>query len=155
MNGIDIQKEIMQELKEIQNKINSDVGDSINSYLLSYAVIKITGSIEAEFKKCIFEKVTEGSNEIIKDYFTRKIINNSSNPKTGRIESILGEFNSEWSRVFSNKTKEIIDAVNLNSLVTLRNSFAHGSAINTSIEDLIKYSESGFKIIDILRESVR
>lgn len=155
MNGINIQKEIIQELKDIQNKINSNVGDSINSYLLSYAVIKITGSIEAEFKKCIFEKVTEGSNKIIKDYLTKKIINNSSNPKTGKIESILGEFNSEWSKIFSDKTKEIIDAANLNSLVALRNSFAHGSTINTSIENLIKYSESGFKIIDILRESVR
>ena len=44
----------------------------------------------------------------------------------------------------------IIEKVELNSLVQLRNDLAHGRSNNPSINTVIRYYKSGVKILDIL-----
>lgn len=154
MDGINSYDEVAQELKNIKTKIDNDQYNSINSYLLAYAIIRISGVIENEFKKCIFNKVTEDTREIIQEYFTKKLILSSRNPTTDNIIGVLAEFNKDWTKNFSAKTNDTIEKADLNSLVALRNSFAHGNMVDTSIENLIKYNESGFEIINRLRETI-
>lgn len=57
---------------------------------------------------------------------------------------------SEWKTSFDQQVKQSREKDKLNSLVQLRNDFAHGDSISVSIDTVINYFDSGVKILNIL-----
>ena len=143
------------ELNNMKALISPDPFDSVVKYLVSYAVIRSCGTIEVIYKDIIYNHLIKGANKEAVSYFSRHIKDSSSNPSTGKISSLLVQINPEWKNTFESKIKNSIDKGQLNSLVDLRNELAHGGSITSSIDNVIKYFESGCNILNILDSIVK
>lgn len=153
MNGELLQMitDTKEELKSIRQWINAgNQFDSKTRYLISYSVIKASGTVEVIFKNIIYNSLIVGANEKAKGYFEKAIIDSSCNPNTGNMSNMLQNISSEWKRVFDQQVKESGEKDKLNSLVQLRNDFAHGDSIAVSIDTVIKYFDSAVNILKIL-----
>ena len=140
------------ELNSIQQWIHSNRLDSNVRFLTSYSVIKACGTVEYVFKQIVYDYLSSGANEEAKTYLNKSIIEASFNPSTGQMYRILEKINSDWRVGFENLIKGSSQMGQLNSLVKLRNSFAHGSAITASINDVISYYNAGIWILEKLCE---
>ena len=140
------------ELNSIQQWIHSNRLDSNVRFLTSYSVIKACGTVEYVFKQIVYDYLSSGANEEAKTYLNKSIIEASFNPSTGQMYRILEKINSDWRVGFENLIKGRSQMGQLNSLVKLRNSFAHGSAITASINDVKNYYNAGIWILEKLCE---
>ena len=140
------------ELNSIQQWIHSNRLDSNVRFLTSYSVIKACGTVEYIFKQIVYDYLSSGANEEAKTYLNKSIIEASFNPSTGQMYRILEKINSDWRVGFENLIKGSSQMGQLNSLVKLRNSFAHGSAITASINDVKNYYNAGIWILEKLCE---
>lgn len=137
------------ELTRIQGSVMSDRFSSNNRFLISYAVVKASGTVERVVKQMLYEKISNGATQEGKEFLTRVIVNASYNPSPGKIEQLLGQMNTTWAVAFK-ETVNSDDKAKLKSLVNLRNSFAHGDTITVPIEDIIAYFEAGKNILSNL-----
>lgn len=163
MNNQDVLKEITScetELIHIQQLINGiGLTSSIVPYLTKYAIIKSCGTIEYCFKTVIADYCSNRSKKQVKQFINRKIKLGSANPSLSNIKKLLKEFDDGWSNSF----KSLLDSepdkgtliLSLDSLVSTRNSFAHGGNPTASISDVITYFSNSKKIIEILDTVVR
>lgn len=140
------------ELNSIQQWIDSNRLDSNVRFLTSYSVIKACGTVEYVFKQIVYDYLSSGANEEAKTYLNKSIIEASFNPSTGQMYRILEKINSNWRVGFENLIKGSLQMGQLNSLVKLRNSFAHGSVITASINDVKSYYNAGIWILEKLCE---
>ncbi len=138
------------ELDKIKLWIDSNKLHSNIQYLVSYAVIKASGTIEYIMKQMIFDYLCCGCGTETIQYLTKHIIGASFNPSLGQIQKLLTSVNSQWWTSLDNAIKGSRQKRDLNSLVELRNSFAHGTPITASIENVITYFNSGVWILEQL-----
>lgn len=67
------------------------------------------------------------------------------------MQKILEGINPEWFKELKSRVLKKNNLKNdLNSLIQLRNTFAHGNSINESIDTIIKYYESGMLMMEEL-----
>ncbi len=140
------------EIRKIENWINSNPVDSNIKYLVAYAVVKSSGTIEIVFKKIIHSFLAEGSKIEVQKYLEKSIIDSPANPKTGMMEKYIEQFDPVRKEMFNSMVKKSQEKVDLNSLVSLRNDIAHGRDISTTIATVNKYFESGIKVLNRLEE---
>lgn len=145
------------ELQGIKNWIDLDrnMFDSKTRYLISYSVIKASGTIEVVFKKIIFDFLVEGSREETNAYLEKMILDSSCNPNTGNMSNMLQSISAEWKAQFDIRVKDSGKKDKINSLVQLRNDFAHGDNIRVSIDTVITYFNAAKDILYILDDVVR
>lgn len=143
----------MQELKSIREWINKDKNkfDIKTKYLVSYAVVKASGSIEVVFKKMVFDFLSFNVRSETSQYLEKMILDSSCNPNTG---NMLQNISTEKRNIFDQRVKESEKKDKLNSLVQLRNDFAHGDNINISIDTVVAYFDAGNSILGILDEVI-
>ena len=143
------------ELNHIQQWISNHLLDSNVKYLTSYAVVKACGTIENVLKQMIFDCLADGAKEEVQNYLTKNIIDASFNPSPGQVYRILETMNSEWRKEFENVIKGTNEKGCLTSLVELRNSFAHGTSITASINDVKNYFHAGIWILEQLNDVIQ
>ena len=148
--------DVLSELEIIREWINKDRNkfDVKTKYLISYAVVKASGTIETVFKQIIFDFLVFNARQETSKYLEKMILDSSSNPKTGNMSNILQNISSEKRNIFDQKVKESDKKDKLNSLVQLRNDLAHGGNINISIDTIITYYDAGRSILDILDDTI-
>lgn len=129
------------ELEKIKNQINKDPFDEMVKFLQRYAIIKACGTIEYVVKSMVANHVDSETTPELQNYISIKVRDSSTNPSTGNISNLLGEFSSKhWKVIFDNEVSgHVEEKASLNSLVQLRNDFAHGKSPNTGILSIIKY----------------
>lgn len=142
------------ELQKIKGWIDSNKLHSNVQYLVSYSIIKASGTIEYTMKQMLFDYLSSGCNPEAMQYFTKHIIDASFNPSPGKIQNLLTTINASWGTSFDNVIKGTQQKAELKSLVELRNGFAHGSSITASIDNAITYFESGKWILERLSDIV-
>ena len=136
------------ELQVIKCWIDLHKLDTNVRFLVAYAVIKSCGTIETILKQMLYDQlIAGGANDEAKKHFTNHILDASFNPSCGQIIRLLCSINPQKNAEFDELTKGTQEKGDLNSLVELRNSFAHGNAINSSIEMIIRYHNSGAWIL--------
>lgn len=139
------------ELNKIKKWADSNPLDSNVNYLTSYCIIRSCGTLEIVFKQIVYDYLSAGTIVDTQKYLEIEILDSSSNPKTGMMECYLDKIDSKKKEIFSDKIKSLGNAKSdLNSLVQLRNDFAHGKTSSTSITIIIREFESGIKILDEL-----
>lgn len=148
--NIRIIEDCRDEIVKIQRWINANPLDSNVKFLVAYAVVKTSGTIEIVFKRLITSFLADGSKSETQRYLEKNIIDSSANPSTGKIESFIDQFDSERKIAFTNRFKDAQEKSDLNSLVQLRNDIAHGRNISTSIQMVNRYFESGIIILNAL-----
>lgn len=137
------------DIEKIKEWINHHPTDSLIKYLVPYAVVRVSGTIEYVFKQMVYEYLSAGAGKDTKSYLAHMIIDSPSNPKTDMIKSIVQNFNGDKAKNFeSSLTQE--EKGQLNSLVALRNDVAHGRSINTSIQSIANAMKAGISILEKL-----
>lgn len=144
---IELLNDCSHELQIIETHINSDKFNSLNPFLISYAVVKACGSIEVVYKNLIVDIIAVGSTAEAKNYLEKNIRDSSSNPSTGNIQKLLQELNTTWAQQFQEQIKGTGEKGSLSSLVMLRNDFAHGRSVTASIGNVKKYFEDAKTIL--------
>ena len=141
-----------QELESIREWINKDRNkfDIKTKYLVSYAVVKASGSIEVVFKKIVFDFLSQNVREETGQYLEKMILDSSCSPNTGNMSNMLQNISGLKRNIFDQQVKESEKKDKLNSLVQLRNDFAHGDNVNISINTVITYYDAGISILNIL-----
>lgn len=149
---VDLIKNTDRELQEIRKWINADKNkfDTKTKYLIAYSVIKASGSIEVVFKQIIYDYLTREAGEKTATYIEKMILDSSCNPNTGNMSNLLQNISSEWKEQFDALVKETGKKSKINSLVQLRNDFAHGDNITVSIDTVISYFDAAKDILNIL-----
>lgn len=142
------------ELRKIKTWIKANIFDSNVRFLTSYAVIRASGTIERVLKQMLFDCVSQGVNNEALYYFNKHIMDASFNPSTKAINRKLSELNPAWQNSFENVIKGSSQKGDLNSLINLRNDFAHGTPITSSIDDVIKYYISSVWILNELHKII-
>ena len=138
------------ELQQIQEWIDKNTLDTNVKYLTSYAVVKASGTTERVLKEMLFDKISCGSSDEAKYYFTKYIIEAPFNPSIDNICKILNKMNDTWKREFKDRVMNTTQKNQLDSLMGFRNSFAHGIDITSSIADIINYFNSAKWILNQL-----
>lgn len=136
-----------REIELIENHINSSPFDSLNPFLISYSVIKACGVIEVIYKSMVVQIISVGATVEACNYLEKNIIDSSSNPKTGNILRLLEDVNPSWKQSFENQIQGQNEKGSLNSLVNLRNDFAHGRSVTASIRDVKRYYQDAKTIL--------
>lgn len=146
-----------QEISNIRTWINQDRNqlDSKSKYLISYCVVRASGTIEVTYKNIIFDYLTTGAQSETVVYLEKMILDSSSNPNTGNISNLLQSVSAPWKTQFDQDVKEDNIKSDVNSLVQLRNDFSHGKNINISIDTVLRYFESATKMLYILDNIVK
>lgn len=144
------------ELERIRKRINQDQFDDMVKFLQRYAIIKACGTIEAVVKNMIADHVDSGASDEVKNYISSNVRDSSTNPTTGNITKILESFSSTvWKARFEEKLRAHgTEKGSQNSLVQLRNDFAHGRSPNTSINNIIRYYNDSRTIITLVDETL-
>lgn len=138
------------ELQRISKWIDKNKIDSNVKYLVSYAVIKSCGTIEHVLKSTLYEYLKKGSPLETQNYLQKQILEASYNPSPEKINQLLKNMNPIWNDEFKKRTRTTDDKAKLDSLVNLRNDFAHGSSISATITNVIDYYESAKNIISCI-----
>lgn len=135
------------ELQKISKWIDSHKLDSNIKYLVPYAVMKSCGTIEHVLKSTLYEYLIDGAPCETQNFLQKKILEASFNPSSEKIYQLLKNMNRSWNDDFKKRTRDSDDKDKLDSLVSLRNDFAHGSSISATITNVIDYYESAKIII--------
>ena len=143
-----------RELQIIETHINNDKFNSLNPFLISYAVVKACGSIEVVYKNLIVDIIAVGSTTEAKNYLEKNIRDSSSNPTTGNIQRLLQDLNSTWAQQFEAQITGKDEKGSLSSLVSLRNDFAHGRSVTASIGNVKQYFEDAKTVLTWLESIV-
>ena len=152
MNGENIQvlDDCERELIKIEDWIKHNRLDSNIKFLVSYAVIKASGTVEAVLKNSLYEYLSKNAMEETKSFLQKNILEASFNPSTKQVCNIFEKLNPSWSQSFQEQIKSLQEKSDLNSLVSLRNDFSHGSSITTSIQTVKRYFLAGRRILEII-----
>lgn len=155
INNKNILDDCNSDLKKIKDWIDNNPLDSKVKYLVQYAIIKSSGSIERVFKSIIHTYLSQNCISETRQFLEKNIIDSSANPSFGKIKQFLDQFDGSKANEFDERLKNTTEKGNLNSLVTLRNDIAHGRSINQTINDVEKYFKSGLKVLDVLDEILK
>ena len=154
---IDLLENTSMELEEIRKWINAEKNkfDSKTRYLIADSVIKSSGSIEVIFKQILYDCLTKEVGEKTATYIEKTILDSSCNPNTGNMGNMLQNISSVWKKQFDEEVKNSGKKDKINSLIQLRNDFAHGDNITVSIDTVITYYEAARDILNILDRIVQ
>ncbi|MEZ7744260.1 HEPN domain-containing protein [Gemella sanguinis] len=141
-----------KELEKIKEWIKENKFHSNVKFLVSYAVVKSSGSIEVVFKSMIHDFLSTNCIIETNKFLEKHILDSSANPTTGLIESFLEKFDGERKGRFNTLIKGTRQKGELNNLVNLRNDIAHGRDVNSTINNVENYFNSGRFILDKLEE---
>jgi hypothetical protein len=158
MNNSDVQRLIDSCQADIDqvNKIIIGLGLSSNivPYLTRYAIIRACGTIETAFKSIIADYCSYRSKKQVKAFLDSQVRENSANPTYDNICKLLKYFDTDWNNDFKNQInahpRKYHMKTSLQSLVNVRNQFAHGGNPTISISDLIQYFLDSKDVIKIL-----
>lgn len=145
-------RDCSSEIDKIKLLIEKDKINSNIKFLVSYSIIKTCGSIEIIFKTMIHEYLSKGCIDHTAKYLERSIIDSSMNPNTNKIKDLICQFDGHLGEEFENKVKEGNLKNDLNSLVRLRNTVAHGRDVTVGISTVEQYYQSGIRVLMILEE---
>lgn len=123
-------------------------------YLTKYTLIRACGAIEFSYKTIIADYDQDSHNDQIRNFLQSRVREGSSNPSLRNIIQTLQSFDDNWKKSFKNKLAAHEDSArirsSIQSLVTLRNEFAHGGSPSASFQSIAGYYADGKALIAIL-----
>lgn len=155
-----IYAQCVSELSAIDTLLkNKSPGDKDVPYLTRYAIIVSASTLENICKTMIADYCESGANAIAKQYIYKTFRKKPLNVKYKTLCSTINNFNDKWRTDFKTDIKskkngqKWIDG--LNSLVDLRNSFAHGGRPTNSFNEVHDYFKRAVRVIMILERKIK
>lgn len=148
----DMLNECTEELNDIENRISTlSPFDKGRQYFTSYALIKASGTAEFVYRSIVADHFASLTNRRIDTYLEKTVRKGSMGAKYKTMLDLLGKFDDQWKKDFQSTVNARDDKDKLiassNSLVTNRNSFAHGKTPTATFLDIKQYYEDLIKLI--------
>lgn len=124
--------------------------DPFPAQLRRFGAVLICGFVERSVEIIILERLKKRAHDrvlsFIKSHFER-----GTNYKCAAIHELLIRFDHDWAKNFQKwmvDNERHVEA--LKSIYAIRNSVAHGGAMNVTIATLEEYSQSAYEIVTAL-----
>ncbi|MFA0018846.1 HEPN domain-containing protein [Vibrio splendidus] len=116
----------------LKSYVAEDSSPEAQAHNAKYLAVLVSGYLEQAVKELLLQYASQGSRRQISRY-VEETWPISKNMNTENIKTILGQFNSNWSDNFLEWLKDKDDRKNdINSVVSWRNSIAHGQESKTN-----------------------
>lgn len=118
----------------LKSYVAEDSSPETQAHNAKYLAVLVSGYLEQAMKELLLQYASQGSRRQISRY-VEETWPISKNMNTENIKTILGQFNSKWSDNFLKWLKEEdkdYRKSDINSVVSWRNSIAHGQESNTN-----------------------
>lgn len=117
-----------------------------------YLCILVSGYLEKSVSFKLIEYCNKRSNANV-SRFTESKIKRVTNLKSEKIIELLRSFNNDWGDCFCKKLDDM-KRDHINSLVSLRNSIAHGGDNSISLKSIKEIYETIKTVIDDIYETI-
>lgn len=146
----------LDEIKLILKKIGRF--DQQVSYLTRYSIILSASSLELFYKKLITDKCEAGGSSQLRFFLGRKFGKSPINLKYDSLCRSLTDFDKNWNSHFKDNLCKLKSAdewkTSLDSLIDLRNEFAHGGRPTVTFTDIKTYFKHSRRIMNVLERSL-
>lgn len=128
-------------------------------FLCRYSIIISAGTLEKAFKIIISDACEAGASTQLKNYLNKNFRSKPTNLKYNELCNSLMSFDPTWNALFKEKLKSLKDGMKwkseLDSLIDLRNDFAHGGKPTPTIKDIINYFHGGVMMLIIMEDAIK
>lgn len=144
------------EIERILSQLSSF--DKQVPFLTRYSIIISAATMEKVCKGLIVDFCEVGSNVQMKHFLDKNFREQALNVKYDAICKTLCRFDDEWNRKFKSDLNNLKSAskwrTSLDSLIDLRNSFAHGGRPTTTFKTVHEYFRHSRRVMIILERSI-
>lgn len=142
-----------KKLDTLLENISKVVDDEIKAHLSKYFCIKVAGYLENVLKSLI-ANYTDGTCPRPLNAFVNNNVKSITNLSEEKLCLFLKKFDDSWETNFINKVSKR-ELESLNSIISNRNSIAHGQQDNISYSYVKQYYEDVKGIVTILKDTVK
>lgn len=147
------------DLARIKAEIDPNPLHSRTPYLIGYALIRASSTIETALKASILEFFSPCPVKQMASYLDKRVRRSSMNPSFDNMCSILKEFDKSWHASFKSAYKAHPDKVkllsSLNSLCEARNTFAHQGTCRLTIANVVNYYNDAKEFVRFFDNAVK
>ena len=140
-------------LNNLYNQISKVQDDEIKAHMSKYFCIKMSGYLENTIKILVANYSGKSSPQAISTY-VQNSLKTTTNLSEEKLINLLKKFNNDWADCFSKKVNEQ-QIESLNSIISNRNSIAHGQQDNISYQTIGQYFSDIKQIILILKDIIK
>lgn len=142
-----------RKLDDLYQQISKVQDDEIKAHMSKYFCIKMSGYLENTIKILVANYSEKSSPQAISTY-VQNSLKTTTNLSEDKLISLLKKFNDDWAVSFAEKINEQ-QIESLNSIISNRNSIAHGQQDNISYQIISQYFSDIKQIIGILKEIIK
>lgn len=125
----------------------------ITPILAKFLLIEIVAKFENKFNELIKERFNDIDDESVRYFFDNERL--VKRLGYSDICSVLGKFGNRHSTRFKLRRRENDPEFEVyDGLITVRNSFAHGTNITTTFNDVVSFYENGHAVLDYFNEAL-
>ena len=130
--------------------------DPVHKYIVAYAIILCSGTLERAFKNIIADQVSVGCSPQVCKCIDRVIRQCSTNPRYEEIVKVLSMFDKVWSAAFKMRVQELPEHYrqSLESLVKNRNLVAHGGAVTSGFGEVVSYYYRARRVVAQIEKAI-
>ncbi len=140
-----------RKLDELFRNIQNVPDDELKAHLSKYFCVRISGYLENVIKVLV-ANYSEGSSPKPVSNYLQQDLKSVTNLSEEKMQRLLNKFSDEWSYSFTEKVSEQ-QMESLNSIISNRNSIAHGQQDNISYKAIGQYYNDLKEIVKILKET--
>ena len=146
-------KEIDQALEDIQGFSGNE---RIKNLLTQALLILICAQFEKEIKNFLTQRCASVSDEAVKKYISNHMQRSAlQSLKVTELSGLLGKFDLSYKETFKQRISENGQAeTTYNSILTNRNSVAHGGGSSATFEDVKMYYKESHVILDYFKQAL-
>lgn len=142
-----------RKLDELLKSIDTIKDDELKAHLSKYFCVRISGYLE-NVLKILVANYSEGSSPRAVSNYLQNDLKNVTNLSEERMQRVLTKFSEDWYTDFIGKVTEQ-QLQSLNSIISNRNSIAHGQQDNISYKVIGQYYTDLKGIVKILRNIIK
>ncbi len=142
-----------RKLDDLYQQISKVQDDEIKAHMSKYFCIKMSGYLENTIKILVANYSEKSSPQAISAY-VQNSLKTTTNLSEDKLINLLKKFNDDWAVSFTEKINEQ-QIESLNSIISNRNSIAHGQQDNISYQIISQYFSDIKQIIGILKEIIK
>lgn len=130
-----------------------DEGEETKAHLSRYLCVRTSGYLENVIRFLIANYCDGTSPQSISNYVVKRT-KYITNLDYNKIRSLLSEFNTEWSIGFETVITDQQKS-SINSVVSNRNSIAHGNNDSITFRDMCQYYKDTKEVCEILKNIIK
>ncbi len=142
-----------RKLDDLYQQISKVQDDEIKAHMSKYFCVKMSGYLENTIKILVANYSEKSSPQAISAY-VQNSLKTTTNLSEDKLINLLKKFNDDWAVSFTEKINEQ-QIESLNSIISNRNSIAHGQQDNISYQIISQYFSDIKQIIGILKEIIK